>query len=371
MNFCGKPLLAWSILQARHAKTVNAVYVTSDDETILKIAEDFGAIPIKRPEELSTDTATSEAALLHAVEHIEKKMAAAIDLVVFLQATSPLRESEDIDGAVRQLMIENADSLFSSARLEDFFIWQQTEKGLTSLNFDYTRRLRRQDVKPQYVENGSIYLFKPHVLRAENNRLGGRIATYEMDFWKTWEIDSPEDKLLCEWYFNSRLSKKFVNLKTEDIDLLVYDFDGVMTDNRVLTHENGAEAVFANRADGWGIGQLREAGFRQIILSTETNPVVSVRAKKLGIEVLQGRNDKAQDLSDYCRLQGIALSRVLYIGNDVNDLEAMQLVGFPVAPADAHPKVLALATHVTRAKGGDGVVKEISEILLFSIDNKH
>jgi YrbI family 3-deoxy-D-manno-octulosonate 8-phosphate phosphatase len=147
-------------------------------------------------------------------------------------------------------------------------------------------------------------------------------------------------------------------------DLLVYDFDGVMTDNRVLTLQDGTEAVFVNRADGWGIGQLLKAGFRQIILSTEANPVVSARAKKLQIEVLQGRDDKARDLSNYCQSQGIDLAKVLYVGNDVNDLDAMRLVGYPVGPADAHPKVLAIAKHVTKARGGGGVIKEISEILL-------
>jgi N-acylneuraminate cytidylyltransferase len=369
MDFCGKPLLAWSILQARQAKAVNAVYVTSDDNAILRVAEEFGATPIRRPDELSTDTATSEATLLHAIDYIEKETATNIDVVLFLQATSPLRESADIDGAVQKMIDENADSLFSSARLEDFFIWQETEEGLKSLNFDFARRLRRQDVKPQYVENGSIYLFKPHVLRTTNNRLGGCIATYEMDFWKTWEIDSREDKALCEWYFMNRLTKRFMNLSPSAIDLIVYDFDGVMTDNRVLTLPDGTEAVFANRADGWGIGQLRKAGFRQIILSTETNSVVSARAKKLQIEVLQGRDDKARDLSNYCQSQGIDLANVLYVGNDVNDLDVMRLVGYPVAPADAHPKVLAIARHVTKARGGEGVIKEISEILLSDVGN--
>ena len=147
-------------------------------------------------------------------------------------------------------------------------------------------------------------------------------------------------------------------------DLLVYDFDGVMTDNRVLVLQDGTEAVFANRADGWGIEQMRKAGFRQIILSTETNPVVSARAKKLQIEVLQGSGDKTRDLADYCLSQGIDVAKVLYVGNDVNDLDAMRLVGYPVAPADAHPRVRAIARHVTQARGGEGVIKELSEWLL-------
>lgn len=147
-------------------------------------------------------------------------------------------------------------------------------------------------------------------------------------------------------------------------DLLVYDFDGVMTDNRVLVFQDGTEAVFANRADGWGVEQLRKAGFMQLILSTETNPVVSARAKKLQIKIFQGSGDKANDLTAYCQSQSIGTEKVLYVGNDVNDLDAMRLIGYPVAPADAHPSVLAIAKYVTRARGGEGVIKEISEWLL-------
>lgn len=147
-------------------------------------------------------------------------------------------------------------------------------------------------------------------------------------------------------------------------DLLVYDFDGVMTDNRVLIFQDGTEAVITNRADGWGVAQLRKAGFRQIIVSTETNPVVSARAKKLQIEVVQGSSDKARDLVDYCQSNGIDLTKVLYVGNDLNDLDAMRLVGFPVAPADAHPEILKIAKHITQARGGEGVIKELSELLL-------
>ncbi|MFZ3058098.1 MAG: acylneuraminate cytidylyltransferase, partial [Candidatus Methanoperedens sp.] len=367
MDFCGKPLLAWSILQANQAKTVNAVYVTSDDETIMRVAEDFGAIPIKRPDELSTDTATSEAALLHALDHIEKQRTKKIDLVVFLQATSPLRESEDIDGAIQKLIDENADSLFSSARLEDFFIWQETEEGLKSLNFDYTRRLRRQDVKPQYVENGSIYLFKPHVLRTTNNRIGGCIATYEMDFWKTWEIDSLEDKTLCEWYFINRLMNRFVNLPFEAIELIVYDFDGVMTDNRVLTLQDGTEAVFANRSDGLAVNMIKKMGIKQVIISMETNPVVKARAEKIGIHCLQGIGDKLDILKKYLTENNIDKDKVAFIGNEINDIPAMSYVGFPVAPADAYPEIKNISKIVLKTNGGYGVVREFFDLIKRSI----
>ena len=363
MLFCGKPLLAWSILQAKQAKTINAVYVTSDDATILRVAEDFGAIPIRRPDELSTDTATSEAALLHALDNIEKGKAAKIDLVVFLQATSPLRESEDIDGAVQKLIDENADSLFSYTCQPNNRVWQKTEEGMKSHNYDYNHRPRRQDAQFQYVENGSIYLFRPNILRTTNNRLAGHIAIYEMDSWKTCQIDCQEDKVICEWYFMNKLMKRSMNLMPTSIELIVYDFDGVMTDNRVLTLQDSTEAVFANRSDGLAVKMIKEMGIKQVIISSETNPVVKVRAKKLRIDCLQGSGDKLDILKYYMNKNNIDKNKVVFIGNDINDITAMSYVGFPVAPTDAYAEIRNISKLVLKTRGGHGVVREFYEYI--------
>jgi CMP-N,N'-diacetyllegionaminic acid synthase len=203
VDFCGKPLIAWSILQCKSCENIKGVYVSSDDDEILDISCKYGAKAIRRPKEFATDCSTSEEALVHAISVIEREMD--IDLIIFLQATSPLREKKDIEGAFMEFQNQKADSLFSAAGLEDFFIWNRTPEGFNSMNYDYKNRKRRQDVKIQYVENGSFYIFKPSILKQYNNRLGGRIGIYEMEFWKTWEIDSMEDKELCEWYFNKKI----------------------------------------------------------------------------------------------------------------------------------------------------------------------
>jgi N-acylneuraminate cytidylyltransferase len=367
INFAGKPLLAWSVLQAKAAKTVDDVYVSSDSNAILDVAARYGAKTIKRPDAFSTDTATSESALLHALDVIAAERGAEPERIVFLQATSPLREPSDIDGAVEAFVSQAADSLFSDAMLDDFCAWHEEDGVLRGKTFDPFNRGRRQDRTPLFLENGSIYVFKPSLLRQAGNRLGGKIARYSMDFWKSFEIDTIENIELCEFYFCKYLLASWqqeCDIAGFQPALIVYDFDGVMTDNRVLVLQDGSEAVLANRADGWGVGQLRHAGFQQVILSTETNPVVAARAKKLGLDVLQGSGDKRRDLMACCEVRGVALDQVLYVGNDVNDLDAMRQVGFPVAPADAHPAVLAMAKYITRARGGEGVLKEISEVLL-------
>lgn len=155
-----------------------------------------------------------------------------------------------------------------------------------------------------------------------------------------------------------------MDIKVSDIALCAYDFDGVMTDNRVIVFQDGREAVIANRADGLGVNRIRALGLPQLIVSTETNPVVRARAAKLNLEVIDSCTDKRLALADYCQKNGFSMAKVLFIGNDINDLEVMQAVGIPVSPADGHPRVKEVAKLVTSARGGEGVIKELSEILV-------
>ncbi len=148
------------------------------------------------------------------------------------------------------------------------------------------------------------------------------------------------------------------------VRLVVFDFDGVFTDNRVLVTEDGTEAVFCSRADGLGVQLLQRAGVDCLVLSTETNPVVQARCRKLGLECVQGRWNKADALEEILAARGVDAAEVAYVGNDVNDLACLQRVGLPIAVADAHPAVKAAARLVTRRPGGYGAVREICEWIL-------
>lgn len=154
-----------------------------------------------------------------------------------------------------------------------------------------------------------------------------------------------------------------MKINSENIDLIVYDFDGVMTDNRVVVFQDTTEAVIVNRADGLGVDGIRALGIPQLILSTETNPVVKARGAKLGIEVIASCKDKKQALCNYCKQHRYNFKKVIYLGNDLNDLEVMKMIGYPVAPADAHPDILKISCLVTKAKGGEGVVRELMGII--------
>lgn len=192
----GKPLIAHSILDAQEAESVDKVYVSTDDPEIAAVAHNYGAEVIQRPAEFATDIASSESALIHALGEIEK---AGInpEIVVFLQCTSPLRSGSDIDSAIEQMRSENADSLLSVSPTHRF-LWHKVNGTNKSINYDYRHRQRRQDMNPQYMENGSIYIFKPWVLKTFNNRLGGKISLFVMSEKQNFEIDSLPDFHLIE-----------------------------------------------------------------------------------------------------------------------------------------------------------------------------
>jgi len=148
------------------------------------------------------------------------------------------------------------------------------------------------------------------------------------------------------------------------VKLLVLDFDGVMTDNRVLVHQDGTESVWCHRGDGWGIARVREVGVEIVVLSTETSPVVAARCRKLGIDFVQGSNDKLVALRELAGSRSLGPEKVAYVGNDVNDLECLRWVGHPIAVADSAPEVLATARLVTDHRGGYGAVRDVADWIL-------
>ena len=147
-----------------------------------------------------------------------------------------------------------------------------------------------------------------------------------------------------------------------NISTLIYDFDGVMTDNTVYVDQDGKETVRVHRGDGLAISYFKQKGYHQLILSTESNPVVSQRAKKLDIPVIQGVTNKKEALTDYCKKQNISLATVCYVGNDLNDCEAMTIVGLKVCPADAAKEIRQISDIITKKIGGSGVIRELISI---------
>jgi len=283
---------------------------------------------------------------------------------VFLQATSPLRRPDDVSFAIRTLLDENADSLFSACPMHGF-LWRRERGGRDwrSHSYDYRNRPRRQDAPEDVVENGSIYVFRPWVLRETGNRLGGKIAVHFMDAAESVQVDEPSDLALVEHLLSRRRAPANA-AELARVRLLVLDFDGVMTDNRVLVTEAGEEAVVCHRGDGWGIARLRDAGVPVVVISTETNGVVAARCRKLGIECTDACDDKLAALEAIAVRRRVSASEVAYVGNDVNDLACLRWVGWPIAVSDAEPEVRAAARLVTTHAGGYGAVREVADWIL-------
>ena len=146
--------------------------------------------------------------------------------------------------------------------------------------------------------------------------------------------------------------------------LVVFDFDGVMTDNRVLVTDDGREAAWCNRSDGTGLAAVRRIGVPMLILSTETNPIVAHRARKLEIECIHSCENKWAMLAGLLKERSIDPSRVAYVGNDANDVECMEHVGLPICVADGFESARRVARFVTKRAGGYGAVREVCDLIL-------
>lgn len=150
------------------------------------------------------------------------------------------------------------------------------------------------------------------------------------------------------------MSKKF--------DLIIYDFDGVLTNNKFFLTQDGVESVQLNRSDGLAISLIKNLGYRQIIFSSEENEVVNKRAEKLKIEVCSGIKNKKEKLESLIASNKLKFNKIIYIGNDINDLEAMKLCGFRVCPNDSHKSIKEISSHILPINGGEGVVRYFFDI---------
>lgn len=357
--FCGVPLLARTIRAAKAAASVDRVVVSTDSESYAALARGEGAEVVIRPPELSADEASSESALLHALQETKAEPR----WIVFLQCTSPFTRAEDIDRLVGAAEAAGADSGLTAVASHSF-VWRNAgDGGVTGVNHDKSVRLRRQDRDAEFVENGAVYVMDGKGFARHRHRFFGKTVLSEMPEWTRLEIDSANDWAAAEAVFRARMRLGAGTLP-EHVALVVFDFDGVMTDNRVLVDQDGKESVFCDRGDGMGVDRLLAAGVPALILSKERNPVVEARAAKLKLPVAQSVDRKSDFLSMWCREKGIDPGQVVYVGNDLNDLECFDLVGCSVAVADAVPEVLERADLVLSRPGGRGAVREICEAVL-------
>ncbi|WP_445527111.1 cytidylyltransferase domain-containing protein [Streptomyces cyslabdanicus] len=375
----GVPLVARAVRECRAARLVTDVVVSTDDQAIAAAARQAGAEVVLRPAAIAGDTATSEAAVLHAMDAHEALHGAPVDVVLLVQCTSPFLRSQDVDGVAGAVVEDGADTAVTVAPFHGF-VWRDaaddpvtdgapsdaaaTEGGY-GVNHDKSVRPRRQDRPQDLLETGAAYAMTASGFRAHRHRFFGRTELVRTDPARVLEIDDPHDLARARALAPLFDADRPGSLPTAaDVDAVVLDFDGTQTDDRVLIDSDGREFVSVHRGDGLGIAALRDSGLRMLILSTEQNSVVAARARKLRLPVLHGIDRKDLALKQWCEEQGIAPERVLYVGNDVNDLPCFSLVGWPVAVASAHDVVRGAARAVTTVPGGDGAIREIASWIL-------
>ncbi len=364
----GKPLVAHAIAAARAATAIDRVMVSTDDAEIAAAARRHGAEVMIRPAEISDDTASSESAVLHCLEQLSQRESYVPALVMMIQCTAPLTTAADLDGAVTELEQAGADSCFTAVPFYHF-VWQRDEDGAAiGLNHSGRRRARRQDLPLQLLENGAAYVMRTETFLAERDRFCGKVVAHVVAEDRCLEIDTPDDLVQAAALLEAARAGERASLLPRPIDAIVFDFDGVLTDNRVLVFEDGREAVSCDRGDGLGLGLLRERGIPMLILSKERNPVVSRRAEKLGIECIQAADDKPGLLTGWLESRQLSVDRTIFVGNDVSDVSCLELVGCAVCPADAHPSARAASGLVLAHPGGAGAVRELCDMVLSQLD---
>ena len=372
----GMPLIARAVHAALAAHRIGRVVVTTDDAEIADAAAAAGAEVVTRPAELANATASSESALLHALEALSEGRAGLPEtpVTVFIQATSPFIDPADLDAAIDRVASGERDVVFSAAPTH-VFLWRVDAGSdrAVGVNHDAAHRPRRQDRQPEFAETGAFYVFGTEAFRRAGHRFFGRIGIQPVPPDHAIEIDDSGDleraralaphldRVLAASAFPYRTGSRHPHI---DVDALVTDFDGVHTDDSASVDELGRESVQVSRADGAGIARLRAAGVPVLILSAEANPVVGRRADKLGVECRQGVADKGAALREWAADRGIALDRIAYLGNDRGDLPALALAGWPVVVPDAAPAARAAARHVLIRRGGHGAVRELADLIL-------
>lgn len=377
-NFAGHPLIAFSIEAGLLAKTVTRVIVSTDDEEIAAVARQYGAeTPFLRPAEFAQDRTLDLPVFKHALDWLAEHENYHPDVVVQLRPTSPIRPPALVDEAVCLLLDHpEADSVRGvvPAGQNPHKMWRiDPETGqmhglLQVEGIDEPYNAPRQVLPPVYWQTGHIDAIRPRAI-AQGSMSGKVILPVMVDPAYTVDIDTPKDWARSEWLvWFSDLDIVYPGHKRrpipEKVDLVVFDFDGVMTDNRVWVDQDGREMVAANRSDGSGVGYLRRAGIQAMVLSTEANPVVAARCRKIKIECIQDVADKATLLKKILEERQIDPARVVYLGNDINDVPCFPLVGCAMVVADAHPAARRAADIVLSMTGGHGAVRELCDLLV-------
>ncbi len=382
-SFGGHPLLAYSVAAGLQANAVTRVIVSTDDEEMADVAREYGAeVPFMRPADLAQDGTLDLPVFIHALQWLEKEDGYRPEVVVQLRPTSPLRAPDCVDKAVALLLssteIDSVRGVVLSGQ-NPYKMWRIKDDGrmvpLLHNGFEEPFNMPRQKLPSTYWQTGHIDAIRMTTIVDKKSMSGEVIFPLLIDPRYVVDIDTLRDWERAEWLMSQgdidcvRPGAK-VRPLPEKVDLVVLDFDGVMTDNRVWVDAEGKELVAAHRGDGWGLAKIRDEGIQVVVISRESNPVVAARCQKLGIPVIQNVKEKGEALQKLLEEMDVDPAHTIYVGNDVNDLPCFPIVACALVVADAHPRARTEADFVLKQRGGDGAVRELCDILLKRLKRK-
>jgi N-acylneuraminate cytidylyltransferase len=349
------------VLKALNSCTqVDRVVLATDGDEIAAVVEGFALDKVsvyRRNAENASDTASTESVML---EYIGQENLQGHDLFILAQATSPFTQAKHFQEALGQLKESGADSLLSVVRQKRFF-WNA---GGASMNYDYRNRPRRQDFDGMLMENGAFYISTVQKIVEAKNRLSGKISCYEMPEYTGLELDEEVDwtmgEVLMAQYHPEEKEPDYSKIK-----LVLSDVDGVLTDAGMYYSELGDELKKFCTYDGMAFRLMQEQGIKVGIVTAEDRALNRRRADKLKLDFqFHGVKNKLVLVEELIGKLGVRWDEVAYVGDDLNDVEVLSRVGFPVCPANAQRKVLKVPGVLKmKSSGGGGVIRELYNLL--------
>jgi len=362
----GKPLVYWTAKAACDCKYIDKVYISTDCDKIKETVQSFISKSnvfrklevIGRSVESASDTASTEFVMLEFAQFYE------FDNIALVQATSPLLLGKDLDEGFKTLSLPNTDSVMSVVH-QFRFNWDYDEMGyIHPTNYDVFNRPRRQEFNGNLVENGAFYITSKECLLNTKNRVSGKIKAVEMDPDTFFEIDEPSDWQIIESLMHKKVEKNKNHFSIPTIKMLLTDVDGCLTDGGMYYSEHGDELKKFNTRDGMGFSILKKKGILTGIVTSEKVKLNCYRAEKLKLDIIEmDCKNKASTIKNVAKEFGVDLSDIAYVGDDINDLEALKIVGFACCPSDAISTVKDVVDYVAKKKGGEGVIREIQILI--------
>lgn len=362
----GRPLIYWTLDAAVECELIDEVVVSTDSKEIREIVTEYNCKKVRlvnRSSEVSTDKSSTESVML---EYAKDN---SFNNIVLIQATSPRLKAKDLEEGFKNFNNTNIDSVLSVVR-QKRFIWEEAQNGLVvPSNYDFKNRPRRQEFDGFLVENGAFYITSRDKLLKSRCRMSGHIGFTEMDESTYFEIDELSDWVIVESLLKQDNETKARTLDMSNIKMVLTDSDGVLTDGGMYYTEQGDEIKKFNTKDGMAFQLLREMGIKTGIITGEDREIVRRRAEKLKVdEIYMGIINKLDVVKKLCDKYNLDLNEVAYIGDDINDLEVIQAVGFGCCVADGMEIVKEKADYITNLNGGQGAVREVVELILRNID---